>query len=369
MSEKRRDNRNRVLRTGESQRGDGRYAFKYIDANGNTKFVYSWRLVKTDITPAGKKDDLPLREKEQRIIKDLQDGILSSDGDMTVLQLVMKYVEQKTGVRDTTRAGYKTVINIVAKEPFGARKINNVKLSDAKLWLIKLQKENGRSYSAIHSIRGVLRPAFQLAVDDEIIRKNPFEFQLVSVIVNDSVMRQAITRKQEAAFLQFVKNDAHYCQYYDGIFALFKTGLRISEFCGLTIHDIDLEKRTINVNHQLLRIDNVNYKLVPTKTNAGTRIIPMSDEVHECFKRIIENRPQLKVEPMVDGKSGFLYFNRNGKPMVAMEWQKKFQFICEKYNRIYKVQMPKVTPHVCRHTYCSNRTCCLCRRRSDREEP
>ncbi len=26
----------------------------------------------------------------------------------------------------------------------------------------------------------------------------------------------------------------------------------------------------------------------------------------------------------------------------------------EKYNKIYRIQMPKVTPHVCRHTFCSN---------------
>lgn len=31
MSAKRRDNRNRILRNGESQRKDGRYMYKYID--------------------------------------------------------------------------------------------------------------------------------------------------------------------------------------------------------------------------------------------------------------------------------------------------------------------------------------------------
>lgn len=46
MSGKRRDHKNRVLRNGESQRKDGRYAFKYIDANGQPQFVYSWKLEK-----------------------------------------------------------------------------------------------------------------------------------------------------------------------------------------------------------------------------------------------------------------------------------------------------------------------------------
>ena len=73
MSEKRRDNRNRILRTGESQIKDGRYAYKYIDTFGNPQFVYAWKLVPTDKTPAGKREDISLREKEKEIQKDLED--------------------------------------------------------------------------------------------------------------------------------------------------------------------------------------------------------------------------------------------------------------------------------------------------------
>ena len=353
MSEKRRDNKNRILRSGESQRKDGRYAFKYIDANGQVQFVYSWKLEKTDKTPTGKRDDISLREKEKKIQRDFYDGIVPNGGEMTVLQLVEKYVLQKTGVRHNTEAGYKTVINIIKKESFGSQRIDRVKISDARAWLIKLQKD-GRSYSSIHCIRGVVRPAFQMAVDDDLLRKNPFEFQLATVVVNDSVTRQAITRKQERAFLEFVKNDKHFSKYYEGIYILFKTGLRISEFVGLTVHDIDLKKRTIDVNHQLQRTRTMDYIIEATKTNAGTRVLPMTEDVYECFKSILANRPKPKVEPMIGGKTGFLYLDKNGRPMVALHWEKYFQHICEKYNNLYRVQMPKVTPHVCRHTYCSN---------------
>ena len=74
MSEKRRDNRNRILRSGESQRKDGRYAYKYTDTFGKVQFVYAWKLVPTDKTPAGKRDGIYLREKEKEIQKDLDDG-------------------------------------------------------------------------------------------------------------------------------------------------------------------------------------------------------------------------------------------------------------------------------------------------------
>lgn len=98
----------------------------------------------------------------------------------------------------------------------------------------------------------------------------------------------------------------------------------------------------------------MQYIIEEPKTEAGVRTIPMTSEVNECFKRIIKNRPKPKVEPMVDGKIGFLYLDKNGMPMVALHWEKYFQHIVKKYNKVYKVQMPKVTPHVCRHTYCSH---------------
>ena len=80
----------------------------------------------------------------------------------------------------------------------------------------------------------------------------------------------------------------------------------------------------------------------------------MSDEVYEAFKRVISGRKKPRVEQMIDGVSGFLFLDKKGKPMVAYHWEKKFQHSVEKYNKIYKVELPKITPHVCRHTYCTN---------------
>ena len=353
MSEKRRDNKNRILHNGEIQKADGRYRFKYQDINGRTSYVYSWRLDKNDPTPKGKPRDLSLREKEKQIEQDLFNQVVPNGGNLTVIQLVEKYVSLKTGVRQTTVTGYKTVINVLKKESFGRIRIDKVKTSDAKAWLIKLQKKDGRGYSSIHSIRGVLRPAFEMALNDDLIRKNPFAFELSSVVVNDSVTREAITRKQERDLLKFIKEDAHFCRYYDAIYILFNTGLRISEFCGLIIKDIDFKKMRINVERQLQRSSNMEYIIEKPKTESGTRFVPMTKEVADCFKNIISNRENPKVEPMVDGIVGFLCLDKNDMPMVALHWEKYMQHIREKYNSIYKVQMPCVTPHVCRHTFCS----------------
>lgn len=354
MSEVRRDNKGRKLFNGESQRKDGKYEYKYHDAWGKRKTVYSWKLTSADRAPAGKRDDVSLREKIKQIQKDLNSNITPDGGNFTVLELVEKYISQKTGVRHNTRSNYKFVVNVIKKEAFGQKRIDKIKVSDAKEWLIKMQQIDGRGYSSIHTIRGVVRPAFQMAVDDDLLVKNPFEFQLNTVVVNDSVTREAITRQQERDFLEFVKNNKHFCKYYDGIYILFKTGLRISEFVGLMKKNLDFENSRIIVDHQLQRTRDMKYIIEDTKTESGERMVPMTPEVKEAFQRILANRKNPKVEPMVDGYSGFLYLDKNGRPMVALHWEKYFQHIREKYNKIYRIQMPKVTPHVCRHTFCSN---------------
>lgn len=166
--------------------------------------MYSWKLEPTDSLPTGCRPCLALREKEKNIQRDLHDGIVPYGGNLTVLDLVQKYIGQKKGVRHNTQANYDFVINIIKKEEFGTRRIDKIKLSDAKAWFIKLQAD-GRGYSSIHSVRGIVRPAFQMAVEDDLLRKNPFEFQLCTVVVNDSVTRQAITKEQEELFLEFIR--------------------------------------------------------------------------------------------------------------------------------------------------------------------
>jgi integrase len=321
--------------------------------DGKPKFLYSWRLVPTDPQPVGKQPCLSLRELEKMVGKDLESRLDPMGKKLTVNELIARYLRTKTGVKPNTLANYNFVQNIMNKEEFGNRKIAEIKTSDAKLFLIKLQQD-GKGSSTIKTIRGVLRPAFQMAVDDDILMKNPFGFELVGVIVNTEHTREAITKKQMNQFLKFVKDDNVYYKYYDAFYILFHTGLRISEFCGLTINDIDLDNRIINIDHQLQRTSKMEYIIDSTKTKAGTRKIPMTEDVYETFRGILKERPRDLPEKMVDGYIGFLFRDKNGMPEVAMHWQHRFNHAVKRYNDIFKIQMPNITPHVCRHTYCSN---------------
>ena len=79
----------------------------------------------------------------------------------------------------------------------------------------------------------------------------------------------------------------------------------------------------------------------------------MTNAVSASFKRVLASRPRPACEPVVDGVSGFLFLDKNEMPRVALHWQKYFQYAVAKHNRIYKEELPKITPHVCRHTFCS----------------
>ena len=349
---KRRDKKNRVLRRGESQRPDGKYQFKY-SIDGIPHFVYSWRLEPTDKMPEGKKLTPSLREMEKAIGRDIESQLDPTCRNMTVMELVERYLSTKTGVKPSTKQNYGVIKNLLAKEEFSRKRIKEVKTSDAKLFLIKMQSD-GKRHSTIKSVRGVLRPAFQMAVDDDLLVKNPFGFELAGVVVNDSVTREAITRDQMRKFLKFVHDDNVYCKYYEAVYILFHTGMRISEFCGLTIKDIDFEHNVVTIDHQLQRMSNMERIIEPTKTRAGTRKLPITEDVAMMFRAIIEDRPKPKTEKMVCGYSGFLYLDKNDLPEVALHWEHRFRHMVNRYNEIYRVQMPKITPHVCRHTYCSN---------------
>lgn len=289
-------------------------------------------------------------DKYRHLITETTKG---SNNDMTVLELALKYIATKTNVRPTTKMGYQTVVNILKQDSFGKTKIRNVRISEAKLWFIKLQN-GGKRYSSIRAIKSVLKPAFQLAIDDDCIQKNPFSFDLSSVIANDSKTREGLSSKDEKRYLEFIKADPHFCRYYEGIYILFKTGLRISEFCGLTFKDVDFKKHCIRIDHQINKRGKSGYYIDSPKTENGIRVIPMTPDVEACFKTIISRRAAPNKEPQVDGEKGFLFLDKSGNIAYSLHWEHYFQRILKKYNSTHRKKLPSITPHICRHTYCSN---------------
>lgn len=351
MSQKRRDNKNRILQTGESQRSDGRYAYKYIDNRGKTKFVYAWKLVQTDKTPAGKREDLSLREKERQIKKDLDDRINTDAGKMTVIDLFKKHSMQNSNVRKGTVINRNNLIKLLENDNFGSMNIEKVKMSDAKEWIIRMRNK-GYAYSSLSNHKRSLNAVFYMAVENDYIRKNPFHFEIEDLIENDTIPTKPLSKDQEHLFLEFIRQDEYYCNCYDDVLVFLGTGLRSAELCGLTKRDLDFESRMIDVNHQLLGNHKKGFYVTPPKTKSSIRKIPMSETVYWALKRIV-SRPRPE-QYEVDGYTDFVFINGNGIPRNGKYYRNTLSSIKTKCSKVNEIELPKISPHVLRHTFCTN---------------
>ena len=355
MGETRRDSKNRVLRTGESQLPDGRYRYSYYDNSGKQKSIYSWKLIATDKLPQGKRKCEPLRDKEKQLQKDLEKGIIVTN--ITVYELVDSYIDiKRQSIRPNTVASYNYARSKLKISGFGEKKICSLKVVDAKKWMISLIKNDGLKYGTINNIKTIMKSAFYMAMENEYIYKNPFDFKLSSVIFNDTEAREALTEQQKEDFLDFIRKDRVYGKYSNEITILFETGIRISELCAITLNDVDLKKKTLDINKQIISVrENGSEVLHITKpkTKNGKRLLPLSDVCVECFKNIIDNR-KVKNEPKIDGISGFIILTSNAHSVYSRrKWGRIFRDILKKYRKKVDANFPTVTPHICRHTYCT----------------
>ena len=115
----------------------------------------------------------------------------------------------------------------------------------------------------------------------------------------------------------------------------------------------DMANRIINVDHQLLKDTEIGYYIETPKTKKGERQLPMTERAYQAFKRVLQNRG--KAEPIIiGGYSNFLFLNQKGFPKVAGNYESMLRGLVKKYNKTHKDQLPNITPHSFRHTYCTN---------------
>jgi len=162
MAKTRKDLRGRSLRKGEVQRAsDKRYMYSYTDPLGRRKFIYANDLAE-------------LREKEKKLMKDQLDGLdLYAAGKATVNDTFDRYMSTKYNLRGSTRSNYLYIYDHFVRDNFGRKRIADIKYSDVLQYYYYLLNEKGLALGTLDSVHCLLHPTFQLAVRDEIIRKNP----------------------------------------------------------------------------------------------------------------------------------------------------------------------------------------------------
>src|SRR5690625_7940698 len=99
--------------------------------------------------------------------------------------------------------------------------------------------ENGFAYSTINNYKRSLKASFYIAIQDDYVRKNPFDFQLNTVIDDDTVHKIALTKEQGEKLLAFAKADKNYSKNHYEILILLNIVLCISMISSLIIITLD----------------------------------------------------------------------------------------------------------------------------------
>lgn len=339
--ERRKDNKGKILNKGESQRKDGTYMYRYYDIYKNRKTVYAPTLNE-------------LRRKEKEINRDIMDGIYTSES--TVNQMFERYLEQNVNIKPRTKFKYKTEYERWISETWiGKSKINKLVKSDIVLFYKELSAR-GLSNGTIKCIHKYLNGVFEMAYDDDIIRKN-FVKKCIDPYKKAN-HRNALTKKETDIFLTACENNKNGHNYLLGFKLMLLTGLRVGEMSGLTWKDIDLKNRIITVDHQFILGDEKSrtaYHIDVTKTSNGKRKVPMSDDVYELLRELKETTyfDSLKFGSCVDGYKGFVLHTRSGLPILTARFNEYAHRIVNEYNSNHDEKLPNITCHICRHTFCT----------------
>lgn len=309
MVKRRKDSKNRVLKTGETERKQGGYQFRWSTNDGKRHYIYASTLKE-------------LRLKEKEIIQDLNDGIRTDNLNLTLNDLYNIWLDVKKGLKPNTFNNYKYMYEHFVKERLGKYKVRSLHRTDIKRFYNQLVDVDGLKINTIGTIHLVIHQLLQLAVEDDILRKNVSDNglrDLKKIRGLHSKKRKALTIAQQNLFLNFLKNSPEYRHWYPTFAVLLGSGLRVGELTGLRWQDIDFEHNVINVTHTLVFYDRskarrTRYGINTPKTQAGFRSVPMIKTVRDALE---EQRQYLKDNDLesidiIDGFNDFIFINRFG---------------------------------------------------------
>ncbi len=373
MSDRKKDNKySRILRNGERQREDGRYEYRYVDTKGETRSVYSWKLVDTDKPPTGKRCTDSLRKMEKQIQRDIEDSLNTYAAYRTTLNSFFDaYIETKYELKQSTRTNYKYMYKKYVSEDLGLRDIASIKYSDIKKFYIHLIKDCGFKPNSMEIINTILHPIFTTAVRDGLIRLNPSDGVMAEIKKShdwEKPKRHALTEAQQTAFVDYIANHRQYNHWLSVFTVLLGTGCRVGEIVGLRWEDCDFENNVISINHNLIyRVQDSgkceNHITTP-KTKSGVRIVPMLSEVKRALEDERERQEQTGFnQTVIDGYSGFIFQNRYGECLNAHCINRAIDRICRDHNAEEATLaesesreptlLPHFSVHNLRHTFCT----------------
>lgn len=356
MVKRRKDSKNRVLKAGEAERKQGGYQYRW-SVGGKRQYIYASTLKE-------------LREKEKEVQRDIDDGIHTENRNLTLNDMYKIWVELKKGLKKNTFNNYRYMYEHFVQDQIGSLKLKDLRKTDIQRFYNRLVDVNGLKIGTVDSIHIVVHQILDLAVDDDLIRKNVSdnglkELKRVRGLCNKK--RKALTVGQQNLFLSFLRNSPKYNHWYPVFSVMLGTGLRVGELTGLRWQDVDFDNNLINVNHTLVfydrsKAERTGFGINTPKTKAGNRSVPMIETVKETllnYKSFVEDN-NIKSIDIIDGYKDFVFVNRFGhvqhqgtlnKALKRIIRDANFEAL-EKNPSIKEDELlPNFSCHVLRHTF------------------
>lgn len=229
------------------------------------------------------------QEKATKKRNEIAAGLNTAGRSQTVEQYFDKWMEAREGsVKPATLRINKTLFSTIknvkidaAGTRFGALKLSKVETQHVREVQNRLKQTD--STRTVNDKINLLKSVFKTAVDERILTWNPANpvkmLKRTEEAARDTVHR-ALSRSETAAFLECAKDSWYYPLY---VFLL-NTGLRLGEAGALNAWDVTA--KGINVERTITRTESGGYEIGQgTKTTAGRRYIPLSDDARDAWKK------------------------------------------------------------------------------------
>ena len=201
-------------------------------------------------------------------------------------------------IRPTTRALYASHLRRHVIPAFGRRQLGALRRSDCRSFVSALSTR--LAPSTVHVVFAVLRSVMQAAVDDGLLAANP-----CARVPLPRIEARGVDPLPASAVVALA--DAVPDRYAATVWLAAGAGLREGEALGLTVARVDFLRRRVHVEQQVQGVNGGEPTLVPLKTRASRRVVPVDDIVLEALTRHMQ-----LWEP---GPGGLLVTNRLGRPV------------------------------------------------------
>lgn len=364
MTAKRRDRKGRVLMTGESQLKDGRYSFRYTDRCGKRKAIYSWRLTETDRVPEGKRGGEPLRMLENKILRDISDGIFVDSSLESLNDCFDYYFEKrKCGMKETSCLVLRRLYDNHVRDTLGKRPIKNLKYSEIISHYLELYQSFGLGISTISTVHTLINQTLEAAVRDGMLRLNPSRYSFRDFKQSNKDCKKkkhGLTLPEQRRFLTYVESSKRYSDYAPLFIFLLGTGCRIGEALALCWDNVDFKSRTIRICQSLAYTrwedGTREQRITSPKTITSNREIPMLNKVYDVLVELHKkHNSSHDSSPVIDGHTGFVFVDKNGSVPNAFLIDEILGRIVLRANSDKMPSdpfLPPISCHTLRHTFC-----------------